>query len=385
LTRPVGTAEERVAMSLVTHRTRGPSEEADVEGVALIIAEGILGAEFANLTVQEVIDAVYLKDIAMGRFLDDLLMGAANHRRIGDDSESGTYSAIARRAKAEFAAFGRRLAATSHRRFGFVDDVSRLISLLSASQAIQFLGEWYRGIRGRVGKTDRSGVELLNLTWLPVLVNILVIAKFVSVIAEHPGRSAWPAVIGWTVSLTYSLIAARYCVFVFSDLRLNAMPGAVRFAVPLCCVLIWPAILAPILIDWELWPICVAVGTAIIAANNEICARSYTLMQETIRSSHIEVSRLMSKAFEYLTDWRELMVIFSGSMFALTILIWSGVLHDVSFYGVVVAVAPAGKMYMQQTGKEAPLVHAGLHRMISAYTHARGVHRSGRAAESVDP
>ncbi|MCC6945203.1 MAG: hypothetical protein IT335_11540 [Thermomicrobiales bacterium] len=80
-----------------------------------------------------------------------------------------------------------------------------------------------------------------------------------------------------------------------------------------------------------------------------------------------QVSRLMARAVDYLGDWRELMAIFSGSMFALSLLLWLDLLQDGLFYGVIVALAPAGKMYHQQTGNEAPIVRAGLHRLANAY------------------
>jgi hypothetical protein len=79
----------------------------------------------------------------------------------------------------------------------------------------------------------------------------------------------------------------------------------------------------------------------------------------------------MTRAVEHLDDWWQLMGIFSGSMFVLSLLIWADLVHDGLFYGTIVAVAPAGKMYLQQIRKESPIVYAGLHRIAHAYRLSR--------------
>jgi hypothetical protein len=154
---------------------------------------------------------------------------------------------------------------------------------------------------------------------------------------------------------------------VFSDLDLSDWPGRAKVSVPVTCVLIWPPILFPLLIDWSWWAISVAIGTAIIAVNNEICVRAGNSMTCVIVKPGGHISRQMAHAMEYLADWRELMAIFSGCMFALSLLLWLDVLQDGLFYGVIVALAPAGKMYYQQTGKEALIVRPGLHRLANAF------------------
>jgi hypothetical protein len=220
--------------------------------------------------------------------------------------------------------------------------------------------------RGRRRNGDAPQV-LRNATWVPVLLNWFAVITFLLMLASHRGDRIWPDIIGWACTLTYSVIAARYCVFVFADLGLEDWPGRARVSVPVTCVLIWPPILFPLVVDWSWWAISVAIGTSIIAVNNEICVRSCNTMACVIVKPGGEVSRLMTHAIGHLVDWRQLMAIFSGSMFVLSLLLWLDMLQDGLFYGVLVAAAPAGKMYLQQTGTEAPTVRAGLHRLANAY------------------
>jgi serine/threonine protein kinase len=443
LTRPVGTAEERSKVSyLMSNGVEERVASGDLFRVGIILAEGLLGQEFANERAPAIVDHIYSRYPSIGFFMDTLFLHASRSQTTAEDGGTFTYRALSEDLEKEFAALANAEAEREQRKLGIVDDLSLLVSPINLTQTFGFFQDVFNKIARGGTRSTGTGIQLRNLTWVPLLLNYFVIGAFFLTVARHlngspwPDDSAWtgslkdsmiaiarhlkgslwPNIIGWAGSLTYSIIAARYCVFVFRDLDLSDWPGWPRRSVPVTCILIWPAILTPLLIEWRWWAFCVAIGTAIIAVNNEVCVRSCETMLQVIinpadhgltasrtmtdriapsRSSGIAgliqrclmrvglrvprlasrrsallrtaESRLMARAFDYLIDWRQLMGIFSAGVFILAILIWQNVVQDALFYGVIVAVAPALKMYLQQTGTEAPIVHAGLHRTANAY------------------
>jgi serine/threonine protein kinase len=389
--RPVGTAEQRGDVSyLHSERELRPGIDRDIYRLSILLAQGLLGNDFAGQGISSILDQVYERYPGIGYFLDDLYWqifpGHARHQ-----PAVRSYQAFSDRIETELADLAADLKTRRQRRLWIVDDLSRVISPINVTQLVSFIGNRL-GLRlNRDASTGIEPIQLRNLTWVPVLFNWFAFVMFMITLARHRDTGVWPDIIGWACTLSYSMIAARYCVFVFSDLDLSDWPGRAKVSVPLTCVLIWPPILCPLLVDWRWWAICVAVGTAIIAVNNDICVRSCEAMNLTPesvpqkrdawywryldkvvrRKPRPHGSRLMTRAVEHLDDWWQLMGIFSGSMFVLSLLIWADLVHDGLFYGTIVAVAPAGKMYLQQIRKESPIVYAGLHRIAHAYRLSR--------------
>jgi hypothetical protein len=368
LSRPVGTAEQRGEVSfLLSEREHEQGANGDVFRLGVILAEGLLGDDFAGEGVQTILDRVYARYLRIGYFLDDLFHRISKPGPTTSPLEATTYNGLVDQIREQFANLAVSERTSQRRKLGIIDDLSLTVSPINVTQTAALL----MGLLGVPSISRRRHGDappvLRNRTWVPALLNWFAIGMFSIVVASHIGDRLWPDIIGWTCTLTYSIIAARYCVFVFSDLDLSDWPGWAKASVPATCVLIWPPILFPLLVDWSWWAICVAIGTSIIAVSNEVCIRSCRTMNREILTSGGHVSRLMARAMDYLIDWRQLMAIFSGSMFALALLLRLDFLQDGLFYGVIVAVAPAGKMYLQQTGTEAPIVHTGLHRIANAY------------------
>jgi serine/threonine protein kinase len=366
--RLVGTAEQRSSLSYLRGERSsisGPLD--DVNNLGVILAEGLLGGAYPGEDHQSILDDVYQRYPSIGYFLDDLFHRNATSEPPAFPLEAATYNGLSDRISEELADLAVSERVGNRRNLRMIDDLGRVISPINLTQTASLL----LGLPGSPASGQRRNgnahLALRNLTWVPVLFNWSAIAMFVFMLGSHIGDRIWPDVIGWACTVTYSVIAARYCVFVFADLNLDDWPGWPKVSVPLTCVLIWPPILFPLLIDWRWWAISVAVGTAIISVNNEICVRSTKTMKCVIVKPGGRISRRMADAMDYLLDWRQLMAIFSGSMFVLAPLLWLDVLQDGLFYGVLVAAAPAGKMYFQQTGTEAPIVRAGLHRLANAY------------------
>jgi hypothetical protein len=372
--RPVGTAEQRSEGAfLLSEREYQHGANGDVFRLGRLLAEGLLDDDFANVDKQTIVDAVYDRYLQLGTFLDDLFHRIAQPGPPAFPLEASTYDALSNQIREQFAGQAVAERAKRRRRLWILDDLSRVVSPINVTQTASLL----LGLLGRSSRGERRGKEaplvMRNLTWVPVLLNWFAIGLFIFMVGSHAGDRVWPEIIGWTCTLAYSIIAARYCVFVFSDLDLSDWPGWAPVSVPAMCLLIWPPILYPLVVDWRGWALCVALGTAIIAVNNEVCVRS---SRKAIAASGVDVSRGMANAERYLVDWRQQMALFSVSIFVLSVLLWRDVLRDGLFYGVVVAVAPAVKMYIQQTRKEAPIVNAGLHRIANAYR------RAGRPAET---
>jgi serine/threonine protein kinase len=366
--RLVGTADQRSEISyLHSDRTGIPRLNGDVDALGVILAEGLLGGAFAGEDLQPILDDVYKRYPSIGYFLDDLFHRNATSELPAFPLEAATYNGLSEQIREKLAGLAVSERVRNRRKLRKIDDLSRLISPINLTQTASLvLGLLGVPASGRRRNRD-APLVLRNLTWVPVLFNWFAIVMFFLILGSHIGNRIWPDIIGWACTVTYSVIAARYCVFVFADLDLSDWPGRAKVSVPVTCVLIWPPILFPLLIDWSWWAISVAVGTSIIAVNNEICVRSCNTMKCVIVKPGGHISRLMARAMDYLVDWRQLMAIFSGSMFVLSLLLWLDVLQDGLFYGVLVAAAPAGKMYLQQTGSEAPIVRAGLHRLANAY------------------
>jgi serine/threonine protein kinase len=178
----------------------------------------------------------------------------------------------------------------------------------------------------------------------------------------------WENLPGRLVAISFSLTAVTYYVNNFSTLspkRLGVRIGdasevAMRAtSLGLVFPIMWAMVYAP-----HAWPLCSAIGTMLVVVNN------FFALRIAIRGNRVgwRFSTRRAVGDRFITDvfkeWWVLMGAYSVSMFAIGVLLMTGLAHDETIFAVLVIVINVAKMYRLNCVETAPQVRGSLSRDI---------------------
>jgi hypothetical protein len=176
---------------------------------------------------------------------------------------------------------------------------------------------------------------------------------------------------GRLVALTFGLIASRYYANIFAPLQVTGIPGWLQKATNLLlranCITYLIPIMAAIVYDPKLWPICALIGTLFRAFNNRLCW--LTARQSRVRAGRMfsleSCHRAETEAFlhEY-REWWFLMLAYSFAIGLIGLLLHFGVAKDEKIYAGIVCGINMAKVYRNNCGREAPRICGNLSRMF---------------------
>lgn len=180
--------------------------------------------------------------------------------------------------------------------------------------------------------------------------------------------SFWTNLPGRLVALTFGITAVSYYVNDFSMLspkrigrRIGGLTERVMrgTAIFLFFPIMWAMVHEP-----TAWPICAAIGTSLVVANNflALCVAKRAFEVGTRFSTRSAAGdRFITEVFK---EWWRLMGAYSLALLVIGILLVAGVAHDEAIYAVLVVVINIAKMYRLNCIELAPRVRGCLSRDI---------------------
>jgi serine/threonine protein kinase len=182
---------------------------------------------------------------------------------------------------------------------------------------------------------------------------------------------------GRLVAFSFSLVATRYYVNVFSTLSTKGIQSNdakrierwLRFSSFYSWLPIWIALT----IYPKAWPFCTAVGSIFTVAINYYCYKLAVLAKSKLEqlSDRYEVStRWVDEFISDYKAWYEIFALCGAWFFVIGVLLWTHVVEDVWVYAILTIIANIKMFIWNCSGTYAAKVRSGLQRSIAVYARA---------------
>jgi serine/threonine protein kinase len=361
-----------------------PTVESDMYSLGVILTEGFLGEHYRVDGMQVLLDEVYDRHPGVGALLDDLLDPNPSRRLPDVPGGVDPYDYIADRIDRELRTVSSFANAESNGRFTFLDDLLGFI-FPGLPDIVKMIARRIRGgstppsvlvpkSRPRLERPMRDDLVV------PISLNILtvsvVLARLIPWDAIFQGDAqfadslsdSWPA---WVVALACSIIASRYFVSIFAGLTTTGLPRSLVLSTILCAFAPWIPLMLILSRYPDEWLFLVAVGGTVVVANNWLWHRFCRSARRAIEELGIHASPLMHDTQFWLRGWTETSVITLVCVYAVAILAARDVLHDVTFYALIIAGVICPRVFFANLRTDAPRIRTGLQRFSNGYRRAR--------------
>jgi serine/threonine protein kinase len=362
-----------------------PTVESDVYSLGVILTEGFLGERYRVESMQVLLDEVYDRNPGFGAILDDLLDPKPSRRLSGMSSGDDPYEYIASRIDFELRTVSSLTNVESNRP---VNVLGKLVGIIvpGSSHVLDMGSNWIRGrqqrrsvltpdARPRLGLPVREHADLV----FPITLNILTVSIVLGWFAPWQDvvlgdaqladalRDSGPA---WIVVLTGSIVAAQYAISVVAGLVTTGIPRVVRASTMLCWGAPWIPLLLILFRYPDEWLLLVAIGASVVVANNCLWFWFCGKARKTIEAGEIRSSPLMDETKRNLGGWTETSVITLACVYLIAVLAARDLLHDITFYALVIAGVICPWVFYKNLSMEAPRIRTGLQRFSNAYRRA---------------
>jgi len=361
-----------------------PTLQSDIYSLGVILTEGLLGERYRAAGIQVLLDEVYDRHAGVGAILDDLLDPVPSRRLPGVPDGVDPYDFIANRFDVELRAVSSLAAAKSHGPRKILEQLLEMI-FPRLPDIIKLCAQRIRGGAGPSSLPVPGGRPRLDLSALsrfdiivPGALNLLIASIVIGRIAvwdplvqgQNPFtdslKNSWLA---WLVVLACSSIASRYVLSIFAGWEKAGLPRALIVSSTLCIFAPWIPLFLILFRYADQWPFFVAGAGTILVANNLLW---YRFCKRAIddEALGIHISPLMRDTKFWLGGWSETSGITLICVYAIAVLTAREVLHDVTFYAVLIVGAITPRVYFSNLQTDAPAIRTGLQRFANGYRRA---------------
>lgn len=229
---------------------------------------------------------------------------------------------------------------------------------------------------------EMSAIRRMNhiLVWslLALLLNTITVLAFTKLaIDDYNRHTVFTNLPGHLVAVSFSLVASKYYTSIFSTVFTQGIPTILAkttefflratsfiFVVP-----IWAAFYNP-----KSWPLCVALGSTYIIADNFF---SYRLALRAKREAEKEFARPVPLSIKSFLDefkvWYLLFAIYGLAFYGVWYLIHPNPIYELRdewIYAILAIIINLKMMTTNCSGVEAERIRSGLERTIAAYLRA---------------